>query len=457
MIKISLIFHVSIILHLGLLQGEKRDIKSWTVRVYATPLTDYLTWHSLRAMALAQKSNSFYSVVVQAHFTDVQDNGWKDGCIGLIDYKKIKLLQLPSQDVVDSSKSQRLIDFCAYCSEHYPAQNTALIIWGAGNGYFPHRPNRFFPAKSSVCGGIAYDKKFKSYMPFQEFTEALAAITQKEGKKIEVVGFDASRMGSFEIAVLSSPYVKYMIASEDAVLGLGWDYQSIFKVLNKENIKAEEWAQHCVHANGRFYETRDLGYSFAAYDLMEVIQLNSIIDQIALDLLLCLKHQIDNSMWKWLETCFISEARFLEEHSGIDLQVFLTSLMNNCACLHLSNEHEGVQGRLINLLEQALAQLKHIVVALETGKYMKSACGLSLYFPLKQGDDPYYHSQFSQINHWPEFVEQFNNLYGNMKYFPDHNHLSESTNFVSKTATYSWLLWSNLKKVTKNLINFFKK
>ncbi|MCH5185013.1 MAG: hypothetical protein J1F64_02695 [Oscillospiraceae bacterium] len=103
------------------------------------------------------------------------------------------------------------VSFIEHALEYAPAKHTMLSFWNHGNG----------------LRGAEYDENFDndklSVMEIKSVLEALK--TAMGGEKIDLVGFDACIMSTFEIACMLSPYADYLIASEEAEPSSGWDYE----------------------------------------------------------------------------------------------------------------------------------------------------------------------------------------------------------------------------------------
>ena len=52
------------------------------------------------------------------------------------------------------------------------------------------------------------------------------AFDWRKRRKIDIIGFDACFMSSFEVAHALRPYARYMLASEETEPNKGWDYKN---------------------------------------------------------------------------------------------------------------------------------------------------------------------------------------------------------------------------------------
>ena len=107
---------------------------------------------------------------------------------------------LPLQSMADP---ETLSDFIRWGAEHYPAKNSALILWDHGGG---------------SKAGIFIDEIFQNdTLNLKELRAAL----KNGGVQLEAVVFDACMMANLETAYAVSESARWMIASEEVVTGMG--------------------------------------------------------------------------------------------------------------------------------------------------------------------------------------------------------------------------------------------
>ncbi len=98
--------------------------------------------------------------------------------------------------------------------EKYPAQHYISVIWGNGG---------------SPVEGVCYDANH-NYDPLTVAEIAQAHSTV--GEPFDIIGFDASLMSNLETATALSIYCNYLVASEDIIPSMGWDYRGLFEYLS---------------------------------------------------------------------------------------------------------------------------------------------------------------------------------------------------------------------------------
>jgi hypothetical protein len=104
------------------------------------------------------------------------------------------------------------------------------------------------------------------YMGIRQMGFALAAISKKLGRKIDIVCVDDSCDCSIEKLYEYSNHVKFWVASAGFLPSDNWPYDLFFKKLtNRPDIKTEELAKHAVKAFEQHYTPYcNLPYGFGA-------------------------------------------------------------------------------------------------------------------------------------------------------------------------------------------------
>jgi len=113
-----------------------------------------------------------------------------------------------------------LADFIIYGMTHFPAEKYGLVLWDHGGG---------------AIAGYGHDEKFayddEGSLTLLEMDYAFHK-AGLSGQKLEWLGFDSCLMATIEMALISSQYAKYLVASEDLEPGDGWDY-TFLSMLNR--------------------------------------------------------------------------------------------------------------------------------------------------------------------------------------------------------------------------------
>ena len=175
---------------------------------------------------------------------------------------------------------ETLSAFLNYCGENYPADHNALILWDHGGG---------------PLWGYGVDELYDSDSLL--LTEMRAAMDGSafrggaDGKKLDMVGFDACLMGSLECMTIWKDYADYYVGSEELEPGDGWNY-AFLKVLEEPGIYSDSgtFAKSVgdsvltsfeEYYDGKKSETFNPDLTLACVDLGGIDALNAAIDALA--------------------------------------------------------------------------------------------------------------------------------------------------------------------------------
>jgi hypothetical protein len=143
----------------------------------------------------------------------------------------------------NSADPRELAKFILAATKVKPARKYMLIISDHGRGwksYYPDINERKFHKQYIKPQSILIDLKSKNEMSLLSLGKALEFV-KNQGVNFEVIAFDACLMAMAEVVYQISPYTKYVIASETAALGRGWNYKDFLTKLSSldgESIKS---------------------------------------------------------------------------------------------------------------------------------------------------------------------------------------------------------------------------
>lgn len=113
---------------------------------------------------------------------------------------------------IDTGTAPALADFIQWGIKTYPAANYALVLWdhgGAWKGFGLAETSGHLISLAGLTQGIR---------------DGLAAA---KVPKLQILGFDACLMSTFEVMEALKPFASYLIASEEVEPGAGWDYRKL--------------------------------------------------------------------------------------------------------------------------------------------------------------------------------------------------------------------------------------
>ena len=192
------------------LKGNGQDTA--TIMVYMCG-TDLESKHSMGTADLKEMLNATTGKNVNLIICTGGCKQWKNNVVSStvnqiyqVDNGKLYRLEedFGNKAMTDASN---LTNFINYCTEKFPANRNALILWDHGGG---------------SATGYGYDEKFRnaSSMDLTKLNQAL----KDAGCVFEWIGFDACLMATLETALVCNEYADYMIASEETEPGTGWYY-----------------------------------------------------------------------------------------------------------------------------------------------------------------------------------------------------------------------------------------
>lgn len=108
---------------------------------------------------------------------------------------------------VDMGDPAVLSDFLVWADERYPAEHVAVILWDHGDGW---------TMTGDVANAVSWDEGTGNDIAIagDELVPALRVLTDRRGKKIDLISFDACNMAFFEVAYALSPVADYLVASQ---------------------------------------------------------------------------------------------------------------------------------------------------------------------------------------------------------------------------------------------------
>lgn len=111
--------------------------------------------------------------------------------------------------------AEGLANFVAWGTKAFPAKKTALFFWGQGGGR----------------NGFGFSDATQKTLSLAELQSGLSQ-GLGAGKRLDLVGFDAARMASYEVAQAVAPSARILLACEGTEVAAGWDWSTL-QVLTK--------------------------------------------------------------------------------------------------------------------------------------------------------------------------------------------------------------------------------
>ncbi|MCU1440495.1 MAG: hypothetical protein JWP85_1492 [Rhodoglobus sp.] len=205
---------------------------TWTVLTYSiadTNLEPFMmtdleelgevgTQEGLNLVALVDRSDGYTDVPV----------------LGLDDWSGAKLIEIGQGEAtelddrgnINTGDPDVLASFIAEGIELYPADNYALVISDHGASW----------------PGVGADGSFDNdTLSLAEIDSAISDGLAKSGvDRLDILGFDACLMATYEVASTLAPLADRLIASQELEPGHGWDYRAFDEVADDSTATADE-------------------------------------------------------------------------------------------------------------------------------------------------------------------------------------------------------------------------
>jgi hypothetical protein len=175
---------------------------------------------------------------------------------------------------LDMGAPEVLADFLAWAADSYPAERRVLVMWNHGDGWLLQDPEGAPPPP-----GISYDDTDGGFLSFARgsFADGVRADVEANGK-LDVIGFDACNMASWEVMHAIAPFAHAASAAETSVGYEGLQYGPMLAWLRANPAAAP---RDLAHEMSRAAVEEGGEQSFSAIDLDAIAPLSAAIDGLA--------------------------------------------------------------------------------------------------------------------------------------------------------------------------------
>lgn len=380
------------------MQIDAAENKPWTILIYlaaANDLNPFAAYDLDEMMRVGSNEN----VNIIVYVTLQQDGEPKT---------TRKLYVVPGQmqqigDVMvrDSGDVNTLEEALEWMCLDYPADHMAVVLWDHGSGPLNRDGSHMMPR------GVCYDYDTGNYLTDRDCLQAFswAQNTFRDGKKFDIIAFDACLMASVEMAYTLAPCADYLVASEETIPGDGFQYAYMMSPLRSIVMNGLDFARHMVAAYKQEY-VGTLDYTLSATDLVAAQALVKNVNAVAQILTTQLKGINKVTVKSTIRKC-ISTSNCLSFDSGnyIDLLNFYKNLLTNIAGLKLPTASFS---QMRSLLNGGIALLASVVKANVMSTNYSKAGGLTMYMARYMVDASYPQLHWSQHNpQWLNFLKAY--------------------------------------------------
>lgn len=372
--------------------------KPWTFFVYMAAAND-LNPFALRDLKEMMQIGSNANVNIVVYLTFQEDGQSK--ITQKLYVEKGKLTQIGESMVRDSGDIATFEEALQWACTDYPSDRIAVVMWDHGSGPLNRslRPN--------LPRGVCYDYDTGNYLTDRDCLEAFswARDNLRQGKKFDIIAFDACLLASLEIAYTMSSCADYLVASEETIPGDGYQYASLTNKLATTAIDSLSFAKFMVNAYKQEY-AGTMDYTLSAIDLNVLKPLvdncNAVAQILALQLAGKNKTTVKSTIKKCVNT---STCPSFDDGVYVDLGQMYKNLLKNISGLKLSS---SVANQFKQLLNNGISLFSTIVKANVMSTDLKLATGLSMYFSRYVIDPSYYGLYWTEKNpNWLNFLEAY--------------------------------------------------
>lgn len=424
--------------------------KKWTVLLYMAADNNLYPFANQNLSQL-REIGSNQNVNILVHL-DIKVPG-KEKVTKRLYVEKNRILQIGADAKLNSGSDETFANAALWAINDYPSEHFAIIFWNHGSGdlnpvlkktinpayLFRYNPetnmidldrsigfidfvdmveDREEPAINKQNRGICFDETFHSYLDDTKLMRALTKIcAARAGKKIDLVIFDACLMAGTGTTWIMSRFAKNMVASEEVVLGPGYNYRTAMTPFLEGKEDGQEIAKLLVASYEQTYNKITNDYTHSAFDLELFDGVCKNIDTVANLLMTALATQRDNSVKNIIKGCRSRySCTYFDEPSYIDLFHFYANILKKINEMVFTKKQEGEDLRqsLTSAITEGLALAQKFIIANVCGSNLSKARGISIYFPEFKTNNPHHasypHTEFAQHSKWLAFLQKYLDL-----------------------------------------------
>jgi hypothetical protein len=251
--------------------GALSDPKAWTVLQYQIADTDLEPFMMKDVAEMGEVgSNENLNIVA---LVDRSSDYTKRGVLGLKNWDGAKLLEvhegvakeLDDMGQIDTGDPAVLADFVAEGIERYPAEHYALIMSDHGASW------------PGVGGDESADNDALTLAEIRNGVQA--GLDEAHVDKLDLLGFDACLMATYEVASNVAPLAERMVASEELEPGHGWDYRKLQILADDPDTDVDAFSRAIVDGFGGQAEDEgtDAAITLSSLDLTKMPELDAAL------------------------------------------------------------------------------------------------------------------------------------------------------------------------------------
>lgn len=311
-----------------------------------------------------------------------------DPVLNLPDFQDTRLLHVQAGQLVDISAGpaevntgspQTLADFIATGAAAFPAERYAVVLWDHGGGW---------------SGMGADESDGFDGLDLAEIEQGLSAGMAAAGiDRLDMIGFDACLMATYEVASRMADYADVMVASAELEPGHGWNWAGLAALVENPAATAQELGSRIVAT-----------YQQQAQEQATDTEITlSVLDLTAMDAL----EQALGSFTSGVSTALASVAPSIGSARVDALSYgFSPDPSQNSNLVDFGMLLDGMAANGVDTSAVAAA-LDAVVVEAIDGIATAGSTGMSIYFPQFPEEFGQGYLFLEQIPHWPDFLTAY--------------------------------------------------
>ncbi|MBX3096818.1 MAG: hypothetical protein KF812_08150 [Fimbriimonadaceae bacterium] len=384
---------------------------AWTTMMYLDADNDLeagLCLDALEAMAVGSTEQFRIIALIDRHKSTDEFDTFYDGELGgienwttakLVEIQAGKLREIADWGEVDMGSSLTLRRFVDESLKLYPAERTHLILSDHGAGWMP---------------GWFDDDQEDQFLTQTELRTAFEGITRAHGKT-DLVTFDACLMASVETLFTMNGMAEYVVASEELVPGLGFNYTEPLAALKAEpQMSTRDFAIRFANESYRYYlddENEKIAanaksFTIAVLDPAQAVPMRQALEGLA-------KHLATAKSLRKEAADEIRRVQVSAFTFGEDMGPFGVSAVDLGHVLDLFIAKPPLVDS-VAFMGEIKSQLKRCVIHSVKGEAITRADGLSFFWPrfttFTEGGGPYdYHFAWSNrdLKEWSKYAHEY--------------------------------------------------
>ena len=395
---------------------EVNSDESWTILVYLmgdTDLEEFAIGDVLEMASIPTSPN--FNIIT---LFDRSETYTSESILNVPDFTDTKIFQIINGELTilrdnlgekNLGSSETFAEFIEYGLSAFPADKTGLILWDHGAGWPGMGPD---------------EDSGDDILTLQEMVLGLeSGLANSNIQKLDLIGFDACLMATYEVAKSMAPFANVMVASQELEPGHGWDWKALEVITHNPSIEAAELGIEIANA----YQSQatafgtDIDITLSVIDLTKIDILDEAIRELSNSFL-----EASLEISPKLGLSVNNSLRFGKSPNPLD-DSQMSDLGDFAATLGL---YEPSLLRDSNNLIDAMAD---ILINQVTGPATRSATGLSIYFP-ELGE--YANEDYLEIPGLDNWVNLLSEYFSSQESIPDN----KKANLVTDTFEPSYYL-----------------